>query len=135
MEKARTRGDCQAPRRGVTKYTTKTTATRESRRPRDDITSLTVGTKGTREDRARRPDKVSISSNPACVKILVVNFKKQRNACMRCTHKVERIDLAEKDNRIVEKTRRLITEKRELLPPKPLLVVPLMIQHARKAMS
>ena len=86
-----------------------------------------MGTKGTREDRARRPDKVSVSPNPACAKILAVNFKKQRNAYMRCTHKVERIDLTEKDNRIVEKTRRLITGKRELPPPKPLLAVPLMI--------
>ena len=129
MEKARTRGDCQAPRRGVAKYAAKITATGESGHSRDDITSLTVGIEDTREDRAKRPDKVSVSPNPACMKTLAVNFKKQRNACMRCkdTHKVERIDLAEKDNRIVEKTRRLITGKRELLPPKLLLAMLLMI--------
>ena len=134
MEKARTRGDCQAPRRGVAKYAAKTTATGGSGHSRDNITSLTVGTEGTREDRARRPDKISVSPNPACVKTLAVNFKKQRNTCMRCkdTHKVERIDLAERDNKIVEKTRRLITGKRELLPPKPLLAVPLMITECKE---
>ena len=134
VEKARTRGACQAPRRGAAKYAAKTTVTGGSGHSRDDITSLTAGTKGTREDQARRPDKVSVSPNPACVKILAVNFTKQRNACMRCkdTYKVERIDLAERDNKTIETTRRLITWKRELLPPKPLLAVPLMITESKE---
>ena len=134
MEKARTRGACQAPRREAAKYVAKIIATGGIGHSRtntalDDITSSTLGREGTNEARTRRPNKVSISPNPTCVKEFFVNFTKQKNTCTRykATCKVERVDLSGKDSKIEETTRGLIMWKRDLLPPKALLVVSLLI--------